>query len=322
MTRRVASTSALATLAAVLAAGDGAPAPAPRRLDAPGWDAVLSAAGPRDLMPALWRPARSLGLVEPVPEPLVEALGDRSAPRHHPAAVLELAHRRNATRTRDLLHQLETVVADFAVQGIEVVALKGAAHLVAGTWPDPAERAMSDLDLLIDPGVARVARRHLEGMGYVASEHPGERLGGHHHLPSLRHPDRFGSIELHVEPLQRGWRAALDAAGVWVDARVVTWRGQRIGVPSPVDTAIISLVHGYLADLARYRAQVPLRTLYELWRFDRLAGPVDWGEVRFQLERIGWSSLVDDFQVTVDALFADQVVLGVPGANPVARARA
>ena len=108
------TTPAVATLAALLGAGDGVPAAVARHLDAPGWDAVLSVAGPRDLMPALWRPARTLGLVEPVPEPLVEALGDQSAPRHHPAAVLELAYRRNAARTQDLLDQLEAVVDDFA----------------------------------------------------------------------------------------------------------------------------------------------------------------------------------------------------------------
>ncbi len=318
MTRPRPAGSALATVAAILAAGDGAPAPVPRQLDAAGWDAVLAVAGPRDLMPALWRPARTLGLVEPVPEPLVEGLGDQAAPRHHPAAVLELAHRRNAARTQDLLDQLEMVVADFAGRGIEVVALKGAAHLVGGTWPDPAARAMSDLDLLIDPGAARAARAGLERLGYQSSAHPGEVAGGHHHLPPLRHPRRFGSIELHVEPLQRGWRAALDATDLWADASVVNWRGHRIGVPSGVDTAVISLVHGYLADLARYQAQIPLRTVHELWRFDRRSGPVDWREVRLRLEVLGWASLVDDHRITVDVLFGDPVAPGQPEGTPLA----
>ena len=307
---------ALARLAAILAAGDGAPTAVPRALDATAWDAVLAVAGPADLMPALWRPARTLGLVEPVPEPLVEALGDQGAPRHHPAAVLELAHRRNAARTQDLLDQLESVVDGFAALGIEVVALKGAAHLVGGTWPDPAARAMSDLDLLVDPGAARAARRHLQGLGYVASDHPGERVGDHHHLPPLRHPDRFGSIELHVQPLQRGWRPALDAGELWADARVRSWRGHRIGVPAPAHAAVISLVHGYLADLARYQAQVPLRMVHELWRFDRRSGPVDWGEVGARLEGIGWSSLVDDYRATVETLFGDRGRPGWTGATP------
>ena len=314
--------SGLSTLAAILAAGDGAPAAVPHHLDAAAWDAVLAVAGPLDLMPALWRPARALGLVEPVPEPLVEPLGDRAAPRHHPAAVLELAYRRNAARTRDLLDQLETVLDDFAALGIEVVALKGAAHLVGRTWPDPADRAMSDLDLLIDPGAGRTARRHLESLGYVASDHSGDELGGHHHLTPLRHPDRFGSIELHLEPLQRGWRLALGAAELWERAHIRSWRGHRVGVPTGVHTAIISLVHGYLADLARYQAEVPLRMVHELWRFDRVAGPVDWNGVRLDLELIGWESLVDDHRVTVGALFGDRRALGDEATTPLARSAA
>ncbi len=309
MTRRAGHRPAVATVAAILAAGDGAPAPVPRQLDAGGWDAVLAEAGTHDLVPALWRPARTLGLVEPVPEALVEVLGDEAAARHHPAAVLELAHRRNATRVGDLLDQLATVVDELAAAGVEVVALKGAAHLVGGTWPDPADRSMADLDLLIDPGAARTARRRLEQLGYVATAHPGEELGGHHHLPALRHPARFGSIELHVEPLQRGWRAALGAGELWADAQVVSWRGTRIGVPTAVQAAVVSLVHGYLADGAHYQARVPLRTVHELWCADRRGGrlgPIDWGGVADRLDVIGWASLVDDHRATVEGLFGDR----------------
>jgi glycosyltransferase involved in cell wall biosynthesis len=308
----------MTNLAAILGAADGAPTALPRSFEAAEWDALLVHAGALDLMPALWPAVRRLGLVDAVPEALVEALGQEGAPRHHPGAVLELAHRRNATRSTDLLDQLESVLAGFAPLGIEVVALKGAAHLVGGTWPDPAQRAMSDLDLLVDPGAARAAVRQLEGLGYVASEHPGEAGGDHHHLAPMRHPDRFGSIELHVQPLQRGWRHAADVVELWADARVVAWRGQRIGVPSGVDTAVISLVHGYLADLARYQARVPLRMVHELWRFDRRGGPVDWDSVRVRLELIGWSSLVDDYRATVEALFADRAAQGSVPANPVA----
>ncbi len=298
----------LGGLAAVLGAGGGAPAAVPRELGADQWDPVLEVAGALDLMPALWSAARRIGLIEPVPSRLVEVLGRADSPRRHPAAVLEQAHRANAGRNRDLLDQLAEVAGDLGSAGISLVALKGSAHLLAGTWPDPADRVMADLDLVVPPARAAEAQARLERLGYVTSEHPTEAGGGHHHLAPVRHPDRFGSIELHVEALARGWRPALGAADLVEQATWIEWRGSRVGLPAPAHTAVISLVHAYLADGARYQGWIPLRTVHELWCYHRRVGPLPWDQVRADLARIGWPTLVDDLAVTVEVLLGDEEV--------------
>jgi hypothetical protein len=188
--------------------------------------------------------------------------------------------------------QLDEVSALLAGAGIRIVALKGGGHLARGVWPDVADRMMADLDLLVPAHAARDAQLLLLSAGYeLTGQEP--RAADHHHLAALWRPERFGSIEIHVEPLARGWTQALRGSEVLSMATAVPDRPS-VFVPSPAHAAVIALVHSYLADGCWFEREVPLRTVHELWRLDAREG-IDWSEARSLLRRVRRVALVPEY---------------------------
>jgi hypothetical protein len=290
--------SALRTLAAILGAADGGDIDVPRMRGGDDWEPLLELAGATGLMPALWSAAHRLELLEPVPVELVEALG-RGTNRRHAAAVLQLAHSDNAVRNADLLAQFDEVVDVLTSSGIPVVALKGAGTIAMGVWPDPADRVMRDIDVLVPADSAAEAQARLLAVGYGTLPDK-ERTPDQHHLDTLFRSGRRGSVEIHRQPLSRGFTKALPGAEVLAGARPVPGRSSVL-VPSPAHTAAIALVHAYLADGQWRERTVPLRSVHELWRFDQ-GEPIDWNEVRALLERIWRGQLVAEHLETAASL--------------------
>ncbi|HKQ60612.1 MAG TPA: nucleotidyltransferase family protein, partial [Candidatus Polarisedimenticolaceae bacterium] len=109
--------------------------------------------------------------------------------------------------------------------GVPSVVLKGAA-LVATLYPDPVERDLEDLDLLVDPQQVRPAVRALEGGGYVR---PGLRelllfRRDHFHV-CLESPEGT-SLEVHWALTRPNSPFQLDAAAI---ARQARWHRPRDG---------------------------------------------------------------------------------------------
>jgi len=282
-------------LAAILGAAAGGRIDVARTRDGAGWQRVVDAAGARQLLPSTWSAVRALDLLVPVPEALLDALGDPEHERNHPAAVLQRAHRANGARNADLLAQLDDAAA---LAGVPVVAIKGIGAVARGVYDDPADRVMRDLDLLVARDEASAVHDRLRQAGYeiVDDLDPHDR----HHLRTLRRRDRFGSIEVHVAPVARGWRDAVTVDEVLREARPVGGDG-RVLVPCATHAAVIALVHAYLADGAWHARDVPLRTIHELWLLDRRE-PVDWPTARRLLQRVGRGHLVDEHLVLAHAL--------------------
>jgi len=287
--------NAVRSLGAVLGAADGGAVSPPQLSDGASWQPLLELAGPCGLMPALWSAVRRLELLQPVPEDLVDVLGKWLGQRNHVAAVLQYSYRENARRNADLLDQLHEVAELFAGAELPIVALKGIGHVLRGVWPDPADRMMNDLDLLVPSDRADEVHERLREAGYVLA--PGvEREPDQHHLAALRREDRFGAIEVHREPVARGWTDALPASEVIASARPAPGLPSVL-VPSAEHAAAIALVHAYLADGAWYGRVVPLRAVHELRRLDAHEG-VDWVVVRSQLHRVRRRGLVDEHLVS------------------------
>ncbi len=267
----------------------------------PDWDVVLTAAASHQLMAWLWWSARERGLLDPVPATMQSAFAD--ADRRPVAAVLETTWQHHRRRTDDLLDQLDDVVTLLQGAGIEVVPLKGAALQVLGVFPDSACRAMTDLDLLVTPGDAARAASLLGTIGYRPIERdPGVTPANHHGTP-LRDPARFGSIELHVEPVDATWGAALPAAQVRDAAVDVEWRGHTIAVPCPSDLVTHALVHSYEVDSNRRRRHIDLRTELDVHRL-RATHDVDDAHIRRSFDRLGRARTIDIHHHVQQRLFA------------------
>jgi hypothetical protein len=236
---------ALAALARLVAV----PATAARDLDAP--DAPDAAAR----VPAEARPDAEIDAL--IRRHLLAPLAYR--------AGLERFHRDYVASA--LLAELRAVVLGevgdaLADERIPVAVIKGAAY-VGRIYEDPAERPMSDVDLLVPPDQHAQAERVLRWLGFWRVGSPRQQSRLHHAVGYKR---KGASIDLHRSIVQP-WRSRVDVEALWrraVPMAAGLWR------LDPVDEVVIHLGH-----IARHELMVPVINYVDaarlLDRVDRVA---------------------------------------------------
>jgi hypothetical protein len=221
--------------------------------------AATAGAAPR-IAPELDRPA------DDAPDDAVDALI-----RRHMLAPL--AYRAGVARFRrdylasGLLAELRArclrEVGDaLAAERIPVAVIKGAAY-AGRIYADPAERPMSDVDLLVPPALHARAERALRRLGFWRVGSPRQQSRLHHAVGYKR---KGASIDLHRSIVQP-YRSRIDVAALWrraVPGDDGLWR------LDPVDEVVIHLGH-----VARHELMVPVINYVDaarlLARVDRAA---------------------------------------------------
>lgn len=225
------------------------------------WVAVATCANRHSLAPALHSALVRHGFSDLIPEQF--------------RAYLEEIHRLNRARNAALLDQLFEVIALLNRAGIEPVILKGGAALLTGLYPDPGDRLMCDLDLLVGGKDLDTAVEALEAAGYrVPAGKAGQVAAGHYleakHAAPLCHPAAPAAVELHRRLLDHplpGLEAetvlplALPAPGLPA--------GHRARLLEPTDALLYCLAHSELDHTHHQREIIDLRQLVE---FLTLAG--------------------------------------------------
>ena len=116
------------------------------------------------------------------------------------AAGWRAARRENALHVLAERRALHQAIDALAGDGIAAVVLKGSA-LAWSAWPDPAERPMRDIDILVDADTAPRAYRILRKAGWSAPEVSERELRSlaarETHLPPLDSPEGL-MLELHA----------------------------------------------------------------------------------------------------------------------------
>ena len=171
-----------------------------------------------------------LGLAEEAPDGLRQLLREETT---------------RALRHGLLVHrQLPAVAALAAAHGIQLLALKGAARLLAG---EPAgARSIADIDLLVDRDDAPRIHALLQAEHGYSSE----RGGALHHLPGLT---RAGCLGIEIHHRLSPDPTALDAT-IREHARVVRFGDHSIGIPSPTALLLHTLEHAVGVNwMGRYR---------------------------------------------------------------------
>ncbi len=140
--------------------------------------------------------------------------------------------------------QLPAIAAVAAANGIRVMALKGAARLLAGERA--GMRSLADIDLLARPeDASRLHTLLQQELGYLP-----EAKGAMHHLPGLTKPGHLG-IEIHhrLSPDT----TSLDAT-IWRESRSIKVGSHTIEVPSPTAMLTHTLEHAIGVNwMGRYR---------------------------------------------------------------------
>lgn len=244
-------------------------------------------------------------------------------PEQFRAYLVEI-HRLNRARNAALLDQLHEVIRLLNGAGIEPVVLKGGAALLTGLYPDPGDRFLLDLDLLVAEGEIDAAVAALKEAGYAVPAELDEVLAGYRlakHVPPLVRPGAPASVEPHRRLLGDDL-PGLDAAGVI--ARSLPAPGLPAGAAArilePTDALLFCFAHSeidhghhrkgvidlrqlveFLTLAGRHRAQLDLARLRRL-RQDPQVGPVvgAWLELA---RTLGHADLIPD--LPADAAILD-----------------
>lgn len=268
--------------------------PDPDRLAAPlaedlDWDRLTDALLRERAVLPFWRRIR------PHADRLEPAVRERL---ERMAAATELRLELLGRRLVESLNALEA--AD-----VEPVILKGGA-LAHTLYPDPGERPMIDLDVLVAPDRTGDALRALTDDGWEHREdrYPEDRYRRHYHLPPLRDGRGSGAtLEIHAGLLLPGHPFDLDPGAL--RRRAVTARvdGRTMQVPAPVDHLAYLCLHfawGHALDTAAWRTFRDLEVLADAPGFaweafvDRVrevrAEPFAWWTLRLAGSLLGQAS--------------------------------
>jgi hypothetical protein len=146
----------------------------------------------------------------------------------------------NAARNLYIAAALRRVLDVLQSAEVPALLLKGAA-LVESVYPDPAQREMLDLDILVPGERLSAANAALAPLGYRPQT---ERF--EHHDPPLVGKDRVVAVELHHHIVFTGEGKDFDIGDIWRRARPSANGGHLL--PSAEDLLLHVCVH-----FARYR---------------------------------------------------------------------
>jgi hypothetical protein len=167
-----------------------------------------------------------------------------------PGAVrtaLERAYLANAARSVFIAATLRRMLDALLAADVPALLLKGAA-LVETVYPDPAQREMLDLDILVAPERLAAAGTALAPLGYRPlpgldrSDRSSMQLQvGEHHGPALVGEDQLVAVELHRHVAIPGEGGRFDIDEFWRRARAAP-TGEHL-LPSPEDLLLHVSLH-------------------------------------------------------------------------------
>jgi hypothetical protein len=254
----------------------------PVQLDERTWRAVGQLALDHGLGPALWL---ALGPTRP-PDDVSDSL--RSA------------YYRNLGRTMRVLADLRAALEALTEAGISCVPLKGAFHLLQHTFSQPAERVLSDLDLLVPPTDVHAGVAALEAIGYQIKA---RNFSDTHDIPMTpRH--RGVILELHRALGGPAVTAVLPTATYLAACQPAHWEGVSYQAARPSHVVLHNVLHAQVHDRNHYAFGIALRQLHTFAAFVRRRGEdIDWGEVVETMEAHGALRILAGYLDLAEALF-------------------
>lgn len=256
------------------------------------WESLVELASRHLVTPTLYRAFVNKSLLADLPDEV----------RHYFSAI----HSLNSERNRRIVDQTREIAAALNDAGMEPVALKGVAHLLAGLYADSGVRVIGDIDLLVPSDRLEAAVGALARLGYRQADLDFCFAGHHHHPPLVRRGDA-ASVELHTEPVPQRFADILSAERVMRDACQAMVDGCVMRLPSLRDQIVHHIVHAQLAHRDYWSGRVSLRYLSDLaGLMTSDPGAIDWGEIQSTFARAGHGSACGAYLIVVERL------LGLP----------
>lgn len=248
--------SASRFLFACLSASEEAPGAIRRELSRADfrWPEVIPLGSEHFILPALYVRLRQLELLDQLPSEVAQAL----------EGLYEL----NLQRNELIIAVLADLVGILNQVGIEPVALKGTAYLIAGVYADPGERILADIDLLVAYQAIPAAVEALRGDGFHLIN-PDE-VPSHHYV--LVEPHSGVVLELHFQLGSHIDEQILRSAEMLGFSHPVSFRGATIRIPNAEHLLAHHCIHCQLHHGVQRRVLPLLRDFMDLLRLNQRFG--------------------------------------------------
>lgn len=219
------------------------------------WEDFVWMGSSHFVLPALYSAFRRNGILPLLPEDLAEYL-------------LKI-YTINADRNEKITEQALNLTLILNAGGIEPVFLKGAGHLLQNLYHDPADRIMSDIDILIPEDQLPEAAKILYTNGYF---HPEEfednDFEKHHHLPGFEHLHEVAMVEIHHSVFPGNYQNLLANEEIYAEKMKI--EGYNAWVLSAHHQQLLNFVHDQLVDDGfRYKNMV-IKGLYDFYLLSKL----------------------------------------------------
>jgi hypothetical protein len=255
------------------------------------WETFVEIANETLVAPAVFPALQRKNIAEAIPQDVLDFFDGMTTLNRQRNELLF----REATELAVILNKVDVIP----------VFLKGAAHLLSDLYPDPAERIMVDIDVLVPTDRLSDCATRLYSEGYHALT-KGDYTG-HHHLPPLGRPGTTAAIEIHSGPIDLPYRQLMSSSDVF-DGAIVLHRGAaQLAVPSGLCRMIHVMAHAQLANHGYIYGHLALRDLSDFARLHRaFAHEIDWKELGYRFAACG-ATIALEFH-----LLAAARLLGVP----------
>ena len=216
-----------------------------------------------------------------------------------PGAVLDQMRRLALVSDFAMLHldtRLNESLRALELEHVRVMLLKGAA-LANSAYPGVRQRPMSDLDILVDPSNARLARRLMLAGGWrdVVGGIPEHVYERHHHLPPLSDARSAElQLEIHTALFPERQPFAFDVRDLWDRARPLSPQLAGVFVPDPIHLLLHACLHFLWSHQGRFGVWRMIRDVDAL----TCNGDLDWEAfVRVALSSRGATSCYWTFRI-------------------------
>ena len=154
------------------------------------WEDIVKIASKHLVIPLLYIRIKEAGLMSYLPKDLQEYLQE----------ITDL----NRTRNTLLLEEVVRLNIVFLENDIQVIYLKGTAHLLKGLYGDIGERMIGDIDLLVAPSKMEYVANILQELDYkpLAKYEP-SLFEKTKHYPRLVNPAKSFAVEVHKDVIQK-----------------------------------------------------------------------------------------------------------------------
>ena len=172
----------------------------------------------------------------------------------------------NSARNKLLLEEVQQLNKIFEQHNIQVIYLKGAAHLLKGLYKDIGERMIGDIDLLVNPKEMVYAASVLLAEGFKAlSVYDSSLFTRTKHYPRLIHPTKYFAVEIHKDVIQKVEYRLLDF-NAYDEWKVKT---ENFYIPSIEHLIIHNVLNTQLNDFGSLLSTLNLRQQYDLLLLSR-----------------------------------------------------